>query len=238
MFFLADVEDQKRIRLNGASSAFASEFFWDIESGPGSGVPVVTGDDQPHAFFDPNPAGSSDILDPASEPYLIRFGVTNPDADYNEIIRGQLFSDSRLQPLTFKDDIHALLTTNFASTRGSTPLSCIHCHSNGNIVSHADSIFKLRDFAIADPESVARYAYELMLTRVNCNDPERSLILQKPAEELPHFGGQIFVFAGVKPDPNLVGDTGDDDAKARILRWIMEGARYTDGSPLRCPPFL
>jgi hypothetical protein len=236
LFFLEDVEDRKRIRLHGASSTFASQFSWSIESGPGPDIPVLTGADAPQAFFDPS-AGSSDILNPASQPYLVRFGVTNAFADYNEVIRGQLFSDSRLQPLTFTEDIYPLLNVPFNSTSGST-LSCIHCHSNGNVVSHADSIFKLRNFDIPDEEGARRYAYELMLTRVNCNDPENSLILKKPAEELPHYGGRINVFAGTNPyviDPALL-DTGDTDAKARILRWIMEGAPYDVGSPARCPP--
>jgi hypothetical protein len=155
---MRDVEDRKRIRLHGAPSTFASQFSWSIESGPGPDIPVLTGADAPQAFFDPS-AGSSDILNPASQPYLVRFGVTNAFADYNEIIRGQLFSDSRLQPLTFTEDIYPLLNVPFNSTSGST-LSCIHCHSNGNVVSHADSIFKLRNFDIPDEEGARRYAYE------------------------------------------------------------------------------
>ena len=225
LFFMADVEDQrlKPTQLNGGPSVFASEFFWQIESGPGPAIPTLTGVNEPQASFTLSSA-SSDIRDPTSDPYLLRFGVTNEFADYNEIIRGQLFSDSALRPLTFRDHIHPVLTTNFPSSTGST-LSCIHCHSNSNIVSHADSIFRLRDFGSAT--DAVTYAYESLLTRVNCDDPENSLILKKPAADLPHFGGRINVFAGIHPhfvNP-AIEDTRDDDAKAMILRWIMEGAR-------------
>lgn len=240
LYALAHVQEGKQVRLNGAASfhdpssrVFASEFFWSFDAVPGTTTPVLTGADKPQASFDLDPNASSDIRNPDSKPYVIRFGVTNEFADFNEIIRGQLFSDSRLQPLTFTDDIYELLTTNFSSTRGSTSLSCIHCHSNGGVVSHADSIFKLRDFGISDEEARRRYAYNTMLTRINCHDPENSLILKKPSGELPHFGGRIFVFSGSSSD---LDNTGDSDAKVRVLRWIMEGAPYDDsGSLLGCP---
>jgi hypothetical protein len=237
VYALADVQEKRQVRLNSAASVFASEFFWSFDQVPGTTVPMLIDADKPQASFDPDPNASSDIQDPDAKPYIIRFGVTNEFAGFNEIIRGQLFSDRRLKPLTFTDNIYELLTTNFSSTFGSTQLSCIHCHSNGNVVSHADSIFKLRDFQVDDEELQKQFAYCMLLTRVNYNNPDNSLILKKPSEELPHFGGQIFVFSGSNSEFEELKDTGDSDAKARVLRWIMEGAPYDiSGSVPACPP--
>ncbi|MEA3411192.1 MAG: hypothetical protein U9R74_06595, partial [Pseudomonadota bacterium] len=165
-----------------------------------------------------------------SSPYRVRLAVSNAHANYNEIVQGQLWSNSSLGSLNFVDDIYPLITTNFPSTRSSTPLSCIHCHSNGNVVSRADGIFVLRDFQLPEGEDEALwkdFAFSNFMTRVNCDDPANSLVVLKPSG-FHHWNGTVSGFANL-------GDSGDANHRAKIMRWIMEGAPYdTAGSRMGC----
>lgn len=259
LYFLTHVQEGQPVRLNGAASVFATEFSWSFEPlfPPSVASPPISDPNEPHASFELDTTVSSDInsasSNPEPKPYYLRFGVTNEFASYNEIVQGQLFSDSRLKPLSFTENIYELLTTNFSFTnspgRPDGNLSCRNCHSSG-IPGDAHRVFDLFNNSIPDEATQQRFAYFMTLTRVDCNDPDNSLILRKPAQDrpvttdnpfggLPHYGGKYFVFSG--SSFGLVKNTGDDDARARMLRWIMEGALFAFAGPgqpkiLGCPP--
>jgi hypothetical protein len=124
-----------------------------------------------------------------------------------------------------------LLSENFDTTQNTAgKLSCIHCHSNSGVVSRADGIFVLRDFQLPQGEDEAiwkDYAFSNFMTRVNCDDPAASLVLLKPSG-FHHWNGTVNGFANL-------GDSGDANHRAEILRWIMEGAPYdAAGSRMGC----
>ncbi|MCG6868063.1 MAG: carbohydrate-binding protein [Gammaproteobacteria bacterium] len=230
-YSFADVKDSGRVRLNARPSYFGETFSWSIQSAPGA-IPTINSADKSLATFDLDPSASSDIKsEGSSSPYHVRLLVRNKHAgDPAESVTGQLWSNSDLEPLNFVEDIYPLLTTGFPSTRSSTPLSCIQCHSNGNVVSRADGIFVLRDFQLPEGENEAiwkDYAFSHFMTRVNCDDPAASLVLLKPAG-FHHWNGTVNGFANL-------GDSGDANHRAEILRWIMEGAPYDSaGSRMGC----
>ncbi len=224
-YLFMDVQEGLKVRLNGGPSLFAAQIRWFIQSAPGS-IPAINNDRGALATFNLDPSASADIRRPpgTSSPYRIRLSVSNDFATYNDIKQGQLWSDSTLRPVVFSDtsastdDVYELLVTNYASTRSSTLLSCIHCHSNGNVVSRAEGIFMLRDFDLpqGDNEAIWKaYAFDHLLTRVSCSDPENSLVLKKPAGH-HHWNGTVNGFGNQ-------GNSGDTNHRAKILRWIMEG---------------
>jgi hypothetical protein len=219
-YMFTDVKNSGRVRLNGRPSHFGETFSWSILNAPGA-IPTINSANRSLARFDLDPSASSDIKSGGSSPYRVRLAVSNQYANYSEIVQGQLWSNSSLGSLNFVDDIYPLLTTNFPSTRSSTPLSCVHCHSNGNVVSRADGIFVLRDFQLPQGEDEALwkdYAFSNFMTRVNCNDPANSLVVLKPSG-FHHWNGTVNGFANL-------GDSGDANHRAKIMRWIMEGAPY------------
>jgi hypothetical protein len=236
-YLFMDVQEGLKVRLNAGPSSFASQIRWIMQSAPGD-LPTIDNNRSALATFDLDPDASADIRTAGTSPYRIRLSVSNDFATYNDIIQGQLWSDSTLKPLVFSDnsastdDIYDLLITNYPSTRSSTPLSCIHCHSNGGVMSRAEGIFMLRDFDQPRGENDAiwkSYAFNQMLTRINCNDPENSLILKKSAGH-HHWNQTVSGFSNQ-------GNSGDVNRRAKILRWIMEGARFdlSSDSKLGCP---
>ncbi len=111
IFTIADAAEGKRVRLNGRSSLFVDTFNWsyvDPQVGciPASG-PTLSGDKTSFASFALDPAKLSDIKKPLAKPYFIKLTVgnefTSGGGGFNEIIVGQLFTDSALKPLVFAD---------------------------------------------------------------------------------------------------------------------------------------
>ena len=261
IFSVADTAEGKRVRLNGRSSLFAESFTWSfvdpqVNCFPASG-PALSGGNTSFASFALDPAKVSDIKNPASKPYFIKLTVSNQFAQlpalgssgFNEIIVGQLFSDSTLKPLVFADnnpttkDIYELIKTNFSlsgASGSSGPLSCVHCHSNGAL-GRAAGVFEMWDVKQpGGPNSdLWRFiAYSRVMTRVNCDDPENSLILKKPSGH-HHNGGTVQGF-GVGTGFNHL-PSGDDSSRNAVLRWIMEGAPFAGtgkASDLGCPNSL
>lgn len=254
IFTMADAVEGQRVRLNGRSSLFADTFNWsyvDPQVGctPASGPPL-SGDKTSFASFVLDPSRVSDIKKPQAKPYFLKLTVGNEFSSggggFNEIIVGQLFTDSSLKPLVFADnnantkDIYELIKTNFAlsgASGASGPLSCVHCHSNG-ILGRASGVFDMWDVKLPggqDSELWKLVAYQRIMSRVDCRDPENSLILKKPSGH-HHNGGTVQGF-GMGSGFNHLG-SGDDSNRDAILRWIMEGAPFAgNGKPsdLGCP---
>lgn len=74
-----------------------------------------------------------------------------------------------------------------------------------------------------DSELWKLVAYQRIMSRVDCRDPENSLILKKPSGH-HHNGGTVQGF-GVGSGFNHLA-SGDDSHRDAILRWIMEGAPF------------
>ena len=242
IFSLMDVPEGQHVVLNAQPSLFATQFSWSFVH-PETGCtdfsgPALSGTTSSKSSFALDPGVNSDIKKSGAKPYHLRLSVTNEFAQigsgFNEIIVGSVFSNSSLPPatsaqapLTYENTIHPFLTTNFPSTRSSTPLSCVHCHSNGNVVNRADGVFNLMDFTLGSEEAKKEFAYRMLMTRVDCRDPENSLILKKPAGH-HHFNGTVQGFDNLTNAASQFnfGNSGDPNNRAKILRWIMEGAKY------------
>ena len=261
IFSVAETAEGKRVRLNGRSSLFAESFTWSfvnpqVNCFPAGG-PALSGANTSFASFALDPAKVSDIKKPTAKPYFIKLTVSNQFAQlpapggsgFNEIIVGQLFSDSTLKPLVFADknantkDIYELIKTNFTLSGASGtggPLSCVHCHSNGAL-GRAAGVFEMWDVKQpGGPDSdLWRFiAYSRVMTRVDCRDPENSLILKKPSGH-HHNGGTVQGFAAGSGFNHLA--SGDDSSRDAVLRWIMEGAPFAGtgkASDLGCPSSL
>lgn len=236
-----DVQENRPVWLNGRPSLFAETFSWSFRAAPGD-FPEIENSDRSLASFTLDPYASSDIKSGGS-PYRIRLVAGNELSQrfggYNDFIEGQLWSDSSLIAINFKDHVYPLLTTNFAlSGTASDNLSCVHCHSNNGIPSAAQGVFELQDGNIPgsiDSDGWIAIAFSRVMTRVDCNDPENSLILKKPSGH-HHYGGTV---AGFDPASGVnIHNSGDDNHWQLIRRWIMEGAPYdAAGTELGCNPF-
>lgn len=242
IFTMADVAEGKRVRLNGRSSLFVDTFNWSyvdphVGCTPASG-PTLSGDKTSFASFALDATKVSDIKKPLAKPYFIKLTVgnefTSGGGGFNEIIVGQLFTDSALKPLVFADsnpntkDIYELIKTNFSlsgASGTSGPLSCVHCHSNGAL-GRAAGVLDMWDVKLPGGPDSALWkfvAYQRILSRVDCRDPENSLILKKPSGH-HHNGGTVQGF-GVGSGFNHLA-SGDDSHRDAILRWIIEGAPF------------
>ncbi|MEA3410265.1 MAG: hypothetical protein U9R74_01850, partial [Pseudomonadota bacterium] len=230
-YVFADVRNSGRVRLNGRPGYFGETFSWSIQNAPGA-IPTINSANRSLASFALDPSASSDIKSDGSSPYRVQLSMSNAHANYDEIVRGQLWSNSSLGSLNFIDDIYPLLSEGFDTTKNTAgKLSCIQCHSNGNVVSWADGIFVLRDFQLPEDKALD-YAFSNFMTRVNCDDPANSLVVLKPSG-FHHYAGTVTGFA------NLGDDSGDANHRAKITRWIMEGAPYdAAGSKKGCQASL
>jgi hypothetical protein len=125
----------------------------------------------------------------------------------SETAAGEVKGGGGIPPFSFDADIAPVF-----SKRGCTQTAC-HGAINGQ------NGFRLSQFGY-DPAA----DYEVIVTaaegrRINLNEPEQSLILQKPTFQVPHGGGVRF-------------ETGSEDYIA-ILNWIQQGApKGEPGSPL------
>lgn len=208
--------------LNGGASHFAETLTWSLQSGPTS--PSVFPSNRVVETF--TPAASSDIAGNGTSPYILRLGVSNSLASYNSVIQLQQWSNSNRDPIVFytastsDDDIYEYLTTSVGSS-----LTCINCHAKA-IPGDADSVYNLRDGGFHDDDDASRreFAFQQVVSRIDCRDPELSLLLNKPAG-YHHFGGNLSGFG--------FGQTRWVD----IYRWVLHGAPFGDGR-YGCPrPF-
>jgi hypothetical protein len=225
--FLPDFPSGHAIRLIGGPSQFAESFLWSVRDNQDLTKQfVVERENTTPAFFN---------ADDTDKQYRIRLAVTNQFArapgisGFNDIAEAVVFTNSTLHPLNFIKDIYPLLTERFPHNRNSSNggASCVECHSTNVIRGRANGIFNL---SLPNVNEV-RFAYEMVLTRIDCNDPENSLILKKTAghhhyagtvQGFEHFSSTQFSFNG--------------ERRETVLRWIMEGASLDgSGQTLGCP---
>jgi hypothetical protein len=154
-------------------------------------------------------------------PFYIKLRATNEFSSVNRMIIGRVYPESALPRISFVQTIYPMLVKDkyFSSADSDTAKSCIDCHSSA-MLGRAHQTFDLMDLNIPeDPVHVRmRFAFRMALTRVDCKNPENSLLLRKPAGHA-HYGGTVYGWEDQ-------GNSGDLNNRAKILRWIMEGARF------------
>jgi hypothetical protein len=212
------------IPLNASSSPFAASHFWSFLQYPGSTPPA----------FNPSNNVAKTSFTSAADTYQVRLSVTNEFASYNEIIRPLMFlrPPTQLKKVVFDDpasnnDIYGTLTAVQQSSTGSN-LSCVNCHNRSGIPGDARGIFEMRDVNAGPPEYQPFLAFARMLTRIDCKNPQDSLILKKPASAGEHAGGAINGFSEAS-GINAIA-SGDENTRAAILRWIIAGAPYDNSA--------
>jgi hypothetical protein len=230
IYDLPDIRGSQLFRLNGASTLFPESHNWSFADYPNSCYPgtgpTINSPTSAKASFTPDPARTA--------PYYVKLAVPSEFTSTNHMMFGRVYVRNTLPALNFVNDIYPLFNNNYTSSTGST-LSCVHCHSNGNVVSSADGIFNLMDFGIpaADVAGRQAFAYKMAMTRIDCNNPENSLLLRKP-EGHAHYNGTVYGF-------EYAGNSNDANHRAKILRWIMEGAAFNGNGTLNdlaCYPAL
>lgn len=222
IYDLPDIRGAQLFRLNGASTLFGDTFNWSFADypnscSPGAG-PTINSPAAAKASFTPDPARTA--------PYYVKLAISNENTpNTNRIFFGRVWVRNTLPPLNFVNDIYPLFNNNYNSSAGHN-LSCVHCHSNGNVVSSADGVFNLMDFGIpaADVAGRQSFAYRMAMTRIDCDNPENSLLLRKP-EGHAHYNGTVYGF-------EYAGNSNDANQRAKILRWIMEGAAFNGNGTL------
>ena len=136
----------------------------------------------------------------ASAPGRALVSVRCGDLTASQPVEVRPGGDSKMQ-VQFAAELLSILTTKGCNSSG--------CHGSPA----GQNGFKLSLYG-ADPEADHRMIVELHDgRRVNLDNPEESLILQKPTFQIAHGGGQLL--------------SPDEDAYRTILQWLEQGAPFT-----------
>ncbi|MBX2824719.1 MAG: PQQ-dependent sugar dehydrogenase, partial [Gammaproteobacteria bacterium] len=179
-------------RLNALPSDFAASTDWSVTAGdPLPGLPSNQ---------------SMLTVEPTGE-HQVTLSVSNFQGTYTDSTTVRISTDDEQRPssVLFDPDIKNLLQSNAAG------LSCTSCHQSGG---RANTVYHFSEPAeFIGSLTPEQFAYTQALTRVDCRDPESSLLLRRPANP-NHFGGAV-----LKPgDPNWT----------LLRRWIAEGAPFDE----------
>jgi len=179
-------------RLNALPSDFAATTNWSVTGG--AALPELPSD-QPLLTVSP------------TAQHQVTLDVSNLDGSYTDSTTVTIETNDAQRPssVLFKPDISNLLQSSAAG------LSCTSCHQPDGRASTVLHFSDSSDFlGSMTPE---QFAYSQALTRVDCRDPESSLLLRRPSNP-NHFGGAAFK----KGDANWT----------LLRRWIAEGAPFDE----------
>ena len=228
--------------LIGGLSPFAATYQWRVIDYPSrTSLPSINASDQSTATFQPVGSradfsrfrteciSSSPPLD-CPEPYEVRLDITGTHGGGPDSVEATLWTDSTKRDVDF-DYIYEQILDEPGGYNASYPAwSCTRCHRNVGGSTTARDIFEMynveRDNGQFTPEeALAIHKLEAWLaitTRIDCDNPQDSLILRKPLGE-HHFPGAKSGFS--------VGSSEYEN----FLRWIVNGAKLDDsfqGCPL------
>ncbi|MBX2883164.1 MAG: PQQ-dependent sugar dehydrogenase [Granulosicoccus sp.] len=179
-------------RLNALPSEYATNISWSVTGGDPlnelpSNEPVLT-------------------ITPTGE-HEVTLDVSNFEGTYTDSTTITVNTDDDQLPssVLFDPDIKDLLQSS------SGGLSCTSCHQPGGRANTVFHFSESSDFlGNLTPE---QFAYNQALTRVDCRDPDSSLLLRRPANP-NHFGGAVLQEGS--PGYNM------------LRRWIAEGAPFDE----------
>jgi len=191
-----DITTTSPARTFGSNSRFVDTYSWSIVSTPIGGESVVLGDsDKPRALLTTSVDGD----------YVLRLVASYKKEGKSGQDTVTIKIDNSLLPvpkdLNFTDDIEPVMALN-----------CTACHASLGIPGIP------MWWTVANQPATGSTMYQELLTRVDFNDPENSLVLQKPSNH-HHYGGLIPGFEIDNPANRNLYDL--------FLSWIMEGARYS-----------
>lgn len=183
-------------QLDGSASSFAKSYRWTASSSS-----VVFSD----------ATSARPVISAPDGSYTLTLTVTNSKGSHSDSVIYTVASAGEDQAaLTFEDDIRPILAGN----------SCTSCHSSSNPGALNGIPVLWSDEVDADGIKL----YQRVLTRINFDDPENSLLLQRPTNQT-HGGGKLI-------------DTATPAGRATyntILSWIREGAVCGSDATIGCP---
>jgi mono/diheme cytochrome c family protein len=172
--------------LDASASYLADNFQWQIVSTPLDANASLSND-----------TGTTTTLSAAiNGEYVITLTASNANSlsDTEQVV---ITIDNNLSPtptqLTFTDDIEPIITAN-----------CVSCHVENTTIYAGIPVY----YEATDPN-----LYQSVLTQVNLNDAESSLLLVKPTN-LQH-GGAVII--------DRTSEIGEQNYQT-ILSWIVQGA--------------
>lgn len=179
-------------RLNALPSEFAATTAWSVTGGePLANLP----NNEPLLTI--SPAGEHEVT----------LRVSNFQGSFSDSATVTINTDAEQRPssVLFDPDIKNMLQSS------SSGLSCNSCHQPGG---RANTVFHFAEPAeFRGNLTPEQFSYSQALTRVDCRDPESSLLLRRPTNP-NHFGGALFREGG----PNWT----------LLRRWIAEGAPFDE----------
>lgn len=207
------------ITLDAGASLFAENYKWKVISKPGGETATLSSPGSRRTSF----TGSGD------GEYVLRMTASSSALGSRSdtltvVVDSGLVTAPR--NLTFYTDISAFLGAN-----------CTSCHSNGGSVpgipvwwtDDANQPFPVPPAVMTSP---SLGLYEQVMTRVNPEYIEDSLILKKPSGN-HHYGGLVGGAGGGYDDSYAVGSAGRADYDM-MVNWIAEGA-VCGGTADQCP---
>ena len=179
-------------RLNALPSDFAASYNWSISAG--NDLPELASNEP---LLTVTPDGESEVT----------LSVTNLEGTFTDTTTVTIDTDAEQRPssVLFVPDIQNILQSTGAG------LSCTSCHQPGGRASTVFHFSEPTDFT--GGLTADQFAYSQALTRVDCRDPESSLLLRRPTNP-NHFGGALF--------------TEGDRNWTLLRRWIAEGAPFDE----------
>ena len=177
-------------RLTALPSKFAHSLNWSVSGG----------DPLPEL-----PSNETTLTVTPTTDHEVTLSVSNFAGTYTDTATVDIITDEDQRPSSvfFEPDIRILLQSNAAG------LSCTSCHQSGGRANTVYHFSEPADFiGNLTPE---QFAYSQALTRVDCRDPESSLLLRRAADS-NHFGGAVL--------------TEGDRNWTLLRRWIAEGAPF------------
>jgi hypothetical protein len=197
-----DITTTSPARTFGSNSRFVDTYSWSIISTPsGGGTATLTDSDKPRAL----------LTAPVDGDYVLRLVAGDKASGKSAQDTVTIKIDSSMSPapkdLTFLDDIEPVMQAN-----------CTSCHASTGIAGIP------MWWTFGSQPATGTTMYQELLTRIDFNDPENSLVLQKPSNH-HHYGGLITGFEIGNPSNRANYDL--------FLNWILNGARYSSTS-MRC----
>jgi mono/diheme cytochrome c family protein len=192
-----------QVLLNASASMFTKQYLWTLDKYPPNAdpnLPILV-----------DAATSTPVLSADTDgDYTIKLVTSNALGSDQAYVTITLDSSLTVNTccLNFEDDIKPILNNNG---------TCSDCHKPAG---------GYEGIPVYYDDTEADDLYRRVLARVDCKDPENSLLLRKPTNESLHRGGMLL-------DPTASVNDPKGEYYNTILNWIVNGAKK-DSSSLPC----
>ncbi len=203
-----DITATSPVRTFGSNSRFVDTYSWSIVSTPAGGeTATLTDSDKPRAL----------LTAPVDGDYVLRlvagYKASGKSAQDTVTIKIDSSMSPAPQDINFVDNIKPI----FTELAPADSRACVNCHVGTGSAAPGLPVW----WTDTQPASGSTF-YREVLSRVDFNDPENSLILTKPTGH-HHYGG-------LRSNGFDTSDPSNRYNYDLILNWILNGARYSSTS--------